>query len=51
MRGPDIHRKVLDNLEDGVLAVGLGGRIETLNPAAARMPCLKAGETVLAPGG
>ena len=32
MNGPDIHREVLDNLEDGVLVVGLAGRIETLNP-------------------
>ena len=30
----DIHRGVLDNLLDGVVVVGLGGRIETLNPAA-----------------
>ena len=37
MMGPDIHREVLDNLEDGVLVVGLGGRIETLNPAAERI--------------
>ena len=37
MTGPDIHREVLDNLEDGVLVVGLGGRIETLNPAAERI--------------
>ncbi len=44
MRGPDIHREVLDNLEDGVLVVGLGGRIETLNPAAERILGLEAGE-------
>ena len=44
MSGPDIHREVFDNLEDGVLVVGLGGRIETLNPAAQRMLGLEAGE-------
>ena len=43
MTGPDIHREVLDNLEDGVLVVGLGGRIETLNPAAERILGLEAG--------
>ena len=37
MTAPDIHRGVLDNLLDGVLVVGRGGRIETLNPAAGRM--------------
>ena len=44
MTEPDIHREVLDNLEDGVLVVGLGGRIETLNPAAERMLGLEARE-------
>ena len=44
MMGPDIHREVLDNLEDGVLVVGLGGRIETLNPSAERILGLEAGE-------
>ena len=44
MTGPDIHREVLDNLEDGVLVVGLGGRIETLNPAAERILGLEADE-------
>ena len=44
MTGPDIHREVLDNLEDGVLVVGLGGRIETLNPAAERILGLEPGE-------
>ena len=44
MTAPDIHREVLDNLEDGVLVVGLGGRIETLNPAAERILGLEAGE-------
>ena len=44
MNGPDIHREVLDNLEDGVLVVGLAGRIETLNPAAERILGLEAGE-------
>ena len=34
MTGPNIHRAVLNDLSDGVLVVGLGGRIETLNPAA-----------------
>ena len=37
MNAPDIHRDVLDNLLDGVLVVGSGGRIETLNPAAERI--------------
>ena len=44
MTEPGIHREVLDNLEDGVLVVGLGGRIETLNPAAERILGLEAGE-------
>ena len=44
MTGPDIHREVLENLEDGVLVVGSGGRIETLNPAAERILGLEAGE-------
>ena len=44
MTGPDIHREVLDNLRDGVLVVRLGGRIETLNPAAERLLGLEAGE-------
>ena len=44
MTAPDIHREVLGNLEDGVLVVGLGGRIETLNPAAERILGLEAGE-------
>ncbi len=35
MTTADIHRRVLNNLLDGVLVVGLGGVIETLNPAAA----------------
>ena len=39
-----IHREVLDNLEDGVLVVGLGGRIETFNPAAERILGLETGE-------
>lgn len=34
MSDPDIHRGVLANLLDGVLVVGSGGRIETINPAA-----------------
>ncbi len=34
MNASDAHRGVLDNLLDGVLVVGAGGRIETLNPAA-----------------
>ncbi len=37
MTGQEVHREVLENLEDGVLVVGLGGRIETLNPAAERI--------------
>ncbi len=44
MTEPGIHREVLDNLEDGVLVVGLGGRIETLNPAAERILGLETGE-------
>lgn len=43
MTGPDIHGEVLDNIEDGVLVVGLGGRIETVNPAAERLLGLEAG--------
>ena len=37
MTVPDIHRNVLDNLMDGVLVVGSGGRIETLNPTAEKI--------------
>ena len=44
LRKHDIHREVLDNLSDGVLVVGLGGRIETLNPAAEQILGLKSGE-------
>ena len=44
MTVPDIHREVLDNLSDGVLVVGLGGRIETLNPAAEQILGLDSGE-------
>ena len=44
MTGPDIHRKVLDDLRDGVLVVRLGARIETLNPAVERLLDLEAGE-------
>ena len=44
MKRPDVHREVLDNLEDGVLVVELGGRIQTLNPAAERILGLKASE-------
>ena len=44
MTGADIHREVLDNLSDGVLVVGLAGRIETLNPAAEQILGLEAGE-------
>ncbi len=44
MTVPDIHRNVLDNLSDGVLVVGAGGRIETLNPAAERILGIEAGE-------
>ena len=31
------HREVLENLRDGVLVVGIGGRIETVNPVARRI--------------
>ena len=41
---PDIHRSVLEHLSDGVLAVGSGGRIEMLNPAAERILGLEPGE-------
>ena len=34
---PGIHREVLDNLQDGVLVIGVGGSIETLNPAGQRL--------------
>ena len=44
MTVPEIHREVLDNLSDGVLVVGLGGRIETLNPAAEQILGLESGE-------
>ena len=46
MTVPDIHRGVLENLLDGVLVVGSGGRIETLNPAAERILGLEPGEAV-----
>ena len=41
---PDLHRSVLDNLSDGVLAVGTGGRIEMFNPAAERILGIAPGE-------
>ena len=44
MTVPDIHRSVLDNLLDGVLVVGSGGKVETLNPAAERILGLEPGE-------
>ncbi len=44
MTDPDIHREVLDNLEDGVLVVGMGGKVRTLNPAAERILGLNADE-------
>ena len=44
MTVPDIHRSVLDNMLDGVLVVGTGGRIETLNPTAERILGLEPGE-------
>lgn len=44
MSVPDIHREVLDNLLDGVLVVGLGGTIESLNPAAESILGLEPGE-------
>ena len=43
MNGPDIHREVLDNLEDGVLVVGLGGRIETRSLSVATSYLRRAG--------
>ena len=44
MTVPDIHRSVLENLLDGVLVVGTGGRVETINPAAERILGLEPGE-------
>ena len=44
MTVPDIHRSVLENLSDGVLVVGSGGRVETLNPAAERILGIEPGE-------
>ena len=44
MTRPNIHRAVLNDLSDGVLVVGLGGRIETLNPAAELILGLASGE-------
>ena len=44
MTSNGIHREVLDNLEDGVLVVGVGGRVQTLNPAAERILGLEAGD-------
>ena len=41
---PDLHRSVLDNLSDGVMAVGSGGRIEMFNPAAERILGVAPGE-------
>ena len=40
----DIHRSVLDNLSDGVMVVGLGGKIGMFNPAAGRILGLSPGE-------
>ena len=44
MTRPNIHRAVLNDLSDGVLVVALGGRIETLNPAAELILGLASGE-------
>lgn len=44
MTVPDIHRGVLENLLDGVLVVGSGGRIDALNPSAERILGLEPGE-------
>ena len=41
-----VQRAVLDDLSDGVLVVGMGGRVETLNPAAQRILGLDAGEAL-----
>ena len=52
MTGPDIHREVLDNLEDGVPAVG-AREVEigpTTRSSVEIRAGLEAGETVLLPG-
>ncbi|MXY79292.1 MAG: PAS domain-containing protein, partial [Chloroflexi bacterium] len=46
LAGPDLHRRVLENLGDGVLVIGRGGRIETMNPAAERILELAAGDVL-----
>ena len=40
----DIHRRIFDNLTDGVIVVRRGGVIDTLNPAAERLLGLRPGE-------
>ena len=44
MTAPDIQRSVLDSLLDGVLVVGAGGRIASLNPAVELYLGLEPGE-------
>lgn len=36
-RGSDFHRNILENLSDGVITIGLDGRIQDFNPAASDM--------------
>lgn len=36
-RDSDFHRNILEDLSDGVITVGLDGRIQDFNPAASRM--------------
>ena len=43
-RRVDVHRSILDNLSDGVMVVGLGGKIGMFNPAAGRILDLAPGE-------
>ncbi len=42
MSGRDIHREIFKQLEDGVLVVGPGAWIQTLNPAAEHIPDVSA---------
>ena len=43
---PDIHRSLLDDLSDGVMAVDFDGEVQTVNPAFCRMFGLDREETV-----
>ncbi len=46
MSGVDIHRSLLEDLSDGVLAVDFDGRVQVANPAFCRMFGLDRGEIV-----